>query len=101
MSSSPFQTLTGTIIRRKLGKGKQKEEMVNAILTEQGLDIVIRREGTTAFRDTLIENLIGKQCTISGIRQSFVLIAETIDLVEKVKEEAITYDLSQDFGIAK
>jgi hypothetical protein len=100
MSSSPFQTLTGTIIRRKLGKGKQKDEMVNAILTEQGLDIVLRREGTTAFQDTLIESLIGKQCTISGIRQSFVLIAETIDVVEKV-EEPVEYDLSQDFGIAK
>jgi hypothetical protein len=101
MSSPPFQTLTGTIIRRKLGKGKQKDEMVNAILTEQGLDIVLRREGTTAFRDALIEGLIGKQCTISGVRQSFVLIAETIDLVEEKVEEPVVYDLSQDFGIAK
>jgi hypothetical protein len=101
MSSSPFQTLTGTIIRRKLGKGKQKDEMVNAILTEQGLDIVLRREGTTAFQDALIEGLIGKQCTISGVRQSFVLIAETIDLVEEKVEEPVVYDLSQDFGIAK
>lgn len=89
------QTITGTIIKRKLGKGSQKDKMVNAVLTEDGLDIVIRHNNGTAFQDVLFDSLEGKKVKITGTMQSFVLIVtDVVEMATGMVKEKNSEDLT-------
>lgn len=82
MTSFPSpKTMIGTIIKRKLGKGAQKEKLVNAVFTEDGLDIVIRHSGGTAFQDAEFDALEGKKVQITGSMMSFVMLVDRVDLL--------------------
>jgi hypothetical protein len=85
--SSPPQTVIGTLFKRKLGKGKQGDRMVNALFTEDGRDLVIRRESGTAFTDSVFDALQGKRVSVSGVMQSFVLVISEVEQLPAIEEK--------------
>lgn len=85
MINTPSSFLVGKIIKRKLGRGSQKEKLVNALLTEGGSDLVVRREGGTAFQDELFDKLEGKKVRACGHMQSYVLIVENVEEIVSVE----------------
>lgn len=97
MTSLP-RTVIGTILKRKLGKGSKSDRIVNAILTEDGIDLVIRHDGGTAFEDTIFDALEGKRVRLTGVMQSFVMIVS--DLAELGLKEKISEPLTEGASMA-
>ena len=74
---------TGQIIKRKFGKGNKGDRIVNALLTPEGMDIVIRHENGNAFQDSVFDQLEGKKVKLTGTMQSSVLIVEDCNTLEE------------------
>lgn len=72
----------GRIIKRKFGKGNKGDRIVNALLTPEGADIVIRHEDGTAFSDPLFDTLEGKTVKLTGTIRSSVLIVDECKITE-------------------
>ena len=89
MTEQHLQTsFTGQIIKRKFGKGSKGDRIVNALLTPEGYDIVIRREDGNAFTDPMFDRLQGKTVSITGKIQSSVLIVDECVMVEETTTSA-------------
>jgi hypothetical protein len=71
MSQSQFtmRSITGKVVKKELKRG-----IVNAILTKEGMELVLRQEGKTAMASPALDAMVGKTITATGGVQSFVLI---------------------------
>lgn len=72
----PFsiQTFRGKVYKRPVGKGSKSDRIANAILTDDGRDLVLRREGANALEDMVLDALEGKTVTVTGVVHSYVFI---------------------------
>jgi hypothetical protein len=73
MSEFNIRSFTGKVVKKELKRG-----VVNAILTKEGVEMVLRQEGQTAMNSPALDALLGKTITAVGEVQSFVLIVHTV-----------------------
>ena len=57
--------LKGQVIEKEIGKGT-KSERVAIVLRTPEADYALRREGGNAFRDNVLEELVGKEIECEG-----------------------------------
>ena len=61
------QRITGIVSRDLVAKGSKSERTAVVLRTQDGKQFVLRREGGNAFRDQVLEDLVGKTITGSGV----------------------------------
>lgn len=72
-----YQTFSGRVIKKTITRGKKKFE-VNALITKDGREFVLRHEGKTAMDDEELSKFEGKEIVATGEIQSFVLVLSEI-----------------------
>ena len=84
MSSNFYtiETFKGKVVKKFISRkfGYEKEP-VNAIITDNGREFVLRREGVNVFQDEVLNSLEGKRISATGVIHSYVFI------VNEFKEE--------------
>ena len=65
--------LRGEVIKERFGKGSKSEREAIYLVTPTG-KYVLRRAGENAFRDPVLEALVGKTIVGSGVLHDYVFI---------------------------
>ncbi len=73
--------LTGTVLRAPVAIDSKSERLAVVLRTEAGQQHIQRRAGGHAFRDQVLEALVGKTITGSGLLagQTFIMDKWTIE----------------------
>ncbi len=73
--------ITGTVSRAPVAIGSKSERVAVVLRTEAGEQHILRRAGGHAFRDQVLEELVGKTITGSGLvtGQTFIMDQWTIE----------------------
>ncbi len=61
------QRITGIVSHDLVAPGSKSERTAVVLRTRDGKQFVLRREGGNAFRDQVLEDLVGKTITGSGV----------------------------------
>jgi hypothetical protein len=72
------EVFCGKVVRKKLGRGSKKEEMISALLMDNGGELVLRRNGFDPFMDEILAAYEGKTIKVNGTQQSYVLIVNNV-----------------------
>ncbi len=75
-------TLTGKVIRKRIAPRSKSDRMGVVLENDDGAYFVLRRAGGNPFRDRVLDHLVGKMITATGIVSGRSLImsgwAETV-----------------------
>ena len=71
------QKITGTVTRANLAPASKSEHVGVVLRTPEGNEYVLRRAGGNAFRDEVLEDLVGKTITGSGTLAGQTLILDS------------------------
>lgn len=74
--SFAIQSFTGKVVKKEIKRGT-----VNAIMTKDGIELVLRQEGKSGLEPSILDSLVGKTITANGSVDSYVLV------VHNFKEE--------------
>ncbi len=69
--------LTGKVVKKTFGKGSKSDHEAVYIETEKG-DYRLRRKGGNPFHDPVLQKLIGKEITATGIINEYNFIARQV-----------------------
>jgi hypothetical protein len=70
----PKQKVTGMVTRARVAPSSKSEHVAVVLRTPEGSEYVLRRVGGNAFRDEVLEDLVGKTITGSGSVSGQILI---------------------------
>ena len=73
-------TYSGTVEKRRFGKGSKSERDAIFLVTADG-DYVLRRQGGNAYHDPDLERLVGKQIRCTGIVTGYTLLVSDFAVV--------------------
>jgi hypothetical protein len=59
--------ITGTVLRAEIAPGSKSEHVGVVLRTDAGDEYVLRRAGGNAFSDEVLEGLVGKTISGSGL----------------------------------
>jgi hypothetical protein len=67
--------ITGTVLRAPVATGSKSERVAVVLRTKTGEQHILRRAGGNAFRDQVLEGLVGKTVTGTGLvtGQTFII----------------------------
>jgi hypothetical protein len=65
--------LRGNVVKESFGQGTKSERVAVQLLTPTG-KYVLRRAGENAFKDPVLEELVGKTIVGTGVVQGYVFI---------------------------
>ena len=67
--------ISGTVVRAPVATGSKSEHIAVVMRTKTGEQYILRRAGGNAFRDQVLETLVGKTVTGTGVvtGQTFVM----------------------------
>ena len=68
------QKITGTVTRTRIAPGSKSDHVGVVLRTRSGDEYVLRRAGGNPFRDEVLEDLVGKTITGSGLVSGQTLI---------------------------
>jgi hypothetical protein len=73
--------MTGTVTQTLIAPGSKSEHRGVVLRTPDGNELILRRAGGNAFRDEVLEALVGKQITGTGIvaGQTFIMQDWTLE----------------------
>lgn len=74
--SEGSERFEGLVVRQAYAEGS-KSERVAVMLSSGGADLVLRRKGGNAYRDDILESLVGRRIRGTGRRAGRTLILET------------------------
>ncbi len=80
MTDEP-RRITGIVLRAAVATGSKSERVAVVLRTDAGEEHILRRAGGHAFRDLVLEALVGKTITGSGLvtGQTFIMHKWTIE----------------------
>jgi hypothetical protein len=78
--SVSLEQIEGKIVKRIITRAK-RELTVNMLVAEDGREIIIRREHSTATNDNVIDALIDKPIKVVGVIDGAIFIAHEISEV--------------------
>ena len=84
--SFSIEELSGKVIKKAITRGK-KELLVNAIQTDDGREILVRREGTSIVKDDVIDALNNKTVVAVGIVDGSIFVATEIKEKDDEQED--------------
>ena len=75
------QRITGTVLRAPIATGSKSEHVAVVLRSEAGEQHILRRAGGHAFRDQVLEALVGKTITGTGLvtGQTFIMDKWTVE----------------------
>ena len=65
--------LRGKVVKESFGQGTKSERLAVQLVTPAGM-YVLRRAGENAFKDPILEELVGKTIVGTGVVQGYVFI---------------------------
>jgi hypothetical protein len=65
--------LRGKVVKESFGQGTKSERLAVQLVTPAG-KYVLRRAGGNAFKDSILEELVGKTIVGTGVVQGYVFI---------------------------
>lgn len=73
--------ITGIVLRAPVATGSKSERVAVVLRTDAGEQHILRRRGGHAFRDQVLEALVGKAITGTGLvtGQTFIMDKWTIE----------------------
>ncbi len=73
--------ITGIVLRAPVAAGSKSERVAVVLRTDAGEQHILRRRGGHAFRDEVLEALVGKAITGTGLvtGQTFIMDKWTIE----------------------
>ena len=65
--------LSGKVVKESFGQGTKSERLAVQLVTPAG-KYVLRRSGANAFKDPVLEELVGKTIVASGVLHDYTFI---------------------------
>lgn len=78
MSESNITELTGTVVKKKFGKGSKSESLAYFLVCDDGEEFVIRRKYANPFMDKYFDDYIDKKIHVKGAILDYVFFTEEV-----------------------